>query len=255
MIRKLNAALCLFIAAFALGACVSAQPRTAINPDDYDAPVRLACVGDSITYGFGIKDRDHDSYPAQIGALLGEQWVAGNFGHSGATLLKNGDRPYWTVKEYQAALDFKPDVVVIKLGTNDTKPRNWAHKAEFLDDYAALIESFRALESHPKVWICKPVPAFPENWGITDKIISGEINPLIDEISEKTGAPVIDLHTALSGRGDLFPDRIHPNPEGAGIMADAIYETLTSKVSPKRGGGMLLKGPFMVNDKETSGVK
>lgn len=59
---------------------------------------RVACVGDSITYGAGIADRDRDSYPAQLASMLGDKWVVKNFGHSGATLLKNGDLPYVKTK-------------------------------------------------------------------------------------------------------------------------------------------------------------
>src|SRR5438309_1365900 len=76
---------------------------------------KLACIGDSITYGSGIKDRAHDSYPAQLAKMLGDKFNVRNFGVSGATLLKAGDRPYSKTKQYQPALDFAADVVVIML--------------------------------------------------------------------------------------------------------------------------------------------
>lgn len=85
-------------------------------------PIRLACVGDSITQGDGLAA--DDSYPSQLQALLGEEWKVGNFGVSGRTLLKKGDHPYWTESAYQKALEFEPDVVIIMLGTNDTKEHN-----------------------------------------------------------------------------------------------------------------------------------
>ncbi|HSV13091.1 MAG TPA: GDSL-type esterase/lipase family protein, partial [Tepidisphaeraceae bacterium] len=96
---------------------------------------KVACVGDSITYGSRIEDRAHDSYPAQLGRMLGDQYNVRNFGVSGATLLKKGDRPYNKTKEYQPALDFAADIVVIMLGTNDSKPQNISHKDEFVADY------------------------------------------------------------------------------------------------------------------------
>jgi len=85
--------------------------------------VRVACVGDSITFGAGVEDRDKNHYPAVLGGLLGTSFDVRNFGRSGATLSSSGDLPYRDTDEFKAATAFAPDVVVIKLGTNDTKPR------------------------------------------------------------------------------------------------------------------------------------
>ena len=82
--------------------------------------IRIACVGDSITYGAGIKDRKNMNYPVQLGKMLGQKYEVKNFGNSGSTMLKKGDKPFWKQREYKAALDFNPNIVVIKLGTNDT---------------------------------------------------------------------------------------------------------------------------------------
>ena len=86
--------------------------------------IKVACVGNSITYGFGVKDREHDSYPAQLQRMLGDSYQVGNFGRSGATLLTKGHRPYVIQPEYQQAKDFNADIVLIHLGINDTDPRN-----------------------------------------------------------------------------------------------------------------------------------
>jgi len=61
-------------------------------------PIKIACVGDSITQGAGAKSGQ--SYPAQLQALLGDGYKVGNFGVSGRTLLKKGDFPYWKEKKY-----------------------------------------------------------------------------------------------------------------------------------------------------------
>ncbi len=185
-------------------------------------PIRVACVGDSITFGHGIKKRAENSYPAQLGRLLGGGYVVENFGVSGATLLKKGNKPYWKTKQFKPAHDFNPDLVVIKLGTNDSKPGNWQYQDEFTADYAELIESFRALPSGPEVWICYPAPAFPGRWGISDRVIRTEVIPRIAAVAAQADVEVIDLYTALSGRAALFPDTVHPNAGGAEIMADTI---------------------------------
>lgn len=194
---------------------------------------KMACVGDSITYGAGIKDREHNSYPAQLQGILGKGFEVKNFGVNGATLLKKGDNPYWKTKAFKEAKEFGPDVVVIKLGTNDTKPQNWAHKDEYAGDFKAMVEEFAALPSKPKIFLCHPVPAFPGNWGIRDEIIKNEVIPLVDQVAKETGATVIDLYTALADSKALFPDKVHPNAEGAKMMADVIAKAVTAKAAVK----------------------
>jgi lysophospholipase L1-like esterase len=228
--------LSLFLAAAMLAGCAMCPTcsRSAhIDPADYDHPVRVACVGDSITFGATIQNRNEDSYPAQLGRLLGEGWEVGNFGDSGSTLLKQGNRSYWKQDDYEKALAFNPDAVIVMLGTNDTKPRNWdAHSGEFIDDYKALIAGFQALPSKPRIWICKPVPSFPGNWDIADKVLVEEINPKIEQIADETGVGLIDMHAAHAGDADLYPDKVHPNAEGAGKLAATIHETLTGVPAP-----------------------
>ena len=108
-----------------------------------DAPaektLRVACVGDSITYGSGIKDRHHDSYPAVLGRWLGPGWDVRNFGVSGATLLKKGDLPYFKQKNHEAAVAFTPDIVVIMLGTNDSSTSESAACA-ITSDFCGIAE-------------------------------------------------------------------------------------------------------------------
>ena len=191
-----------------------------------EAPKRIACVGDSITFGAAIKDRVKNCYPAQLGRMLGEKFEVRNFGVNGATLLKKGDKPYWKLKAYANARDFQPEVVVIKLGTNDSKPHNWKHKEEYVADYVALIESFRKLGSKPVVWLCYPVPAYPGRWGITDKVMKEEVMPRLDEVAKKSGCKVIDLYSALSDKKEMFPDLVHPNAKGATLIAEAVSSAI-----------------------------
>jgi lysophospholipase L1-like esterase len=185
--------------------------------------IKVACIGNSITYGSGIKNREAYSYPAQLGQKLGRAWDVRNFGVSGATLLKNGDKPYWDQEAYQRSLDFAPDIVVIKLGTNDSKPQNWKYKNEFYRDYRDLISRFEALPSKPKIFICTPVPAYDLRWGIRDEVIREEQMPIIKRLANDTGCVLIDLYGPLSDKEEMFPDKIHPDMHGAAAMARVIY--------------------------------
>ena len=190
-------------------------------------PVKVACVGDSITQGAGAQKGK--SYPAQLQGLLGEGYQVGNFGVSGRTLLKKGDFPYWKEKKYQEALAMEPAIVVIMLGTNDTKPQNWKFEAEFAADYRELVKSFQTLKSKPKVFVCRPVPVPGKgNYGINEENIQKEI-PRLDVLPKELGCEVIDMHAALEKSPELLPDRVHPNTAGAGEMAKAAAKAITAK--------------------------
>lgn len=199
------------------------------------AALKVACIGDSITFGAGVKQRKSNSFPAQLGAMLGKGYEVKNFGVSASTMLKNGNKPYWNLPQFKTAQEYKPDVVIIKLGTNDTKPDNWKHKAEFKTDYCEMIKIFQSLENKPDVWICYPVPVFPTGerwkWGINDPTVKEEIIPLIDEIAQTTGANVIDLYQPLVGKPDLVPDNVHPNASGAKVIAETIFSAMTGESS------------------------
>ena len=184
--------------------------------------VKVACVGDSITEGSGLKDKTTESYPAQLAGILGERFEVKNYGHSGRTLLKEGDAPYWQSQRLKDAWFFNPEIVVIKLGTNDSKAQNWKHKEDFVSNYTTLIKTFAMLPSEPKIYICRPVPAFSGRFGISDEVISKEQIPMIDEIAKSTGVEVIDLYQVLSGKPDCFLDEIHPNAKGAKLIAERV---------------------------------
>ncbi|MCK9641658.1 MAG: GDSL-type esterase/lipase family protein, partial [Prolixibacteraceae bacterium] len=198
-----------------------------IDPANYSSPVKVACIGNSITYGSGIPDRPRDSYPAQLGRMLGDKWIVRNLGVGGRTMLKKGDLPYWKEEAWVEAKAFLPDVVIIKLGTNDTKPQNWKYAGEFLADSRAMVKELKSLPSHPKIYLCKPVPAYASRWGINDSIIVHGIIPDMEKLAKEENLGMIDLYSVLSGRASLFPDQIHPNAEGAGLMAQAIAKKLT----------------------------
>lgn len=184
---------------------------------------KVACIGDSITFGMGVRDRNSQSYPAQLGKLLGDQWEVRNYGVSGATMMSKGDRPYRLTREYQAALDSKPDVVVIALGTNDSKPQNYEKNPEdFAASYRAMVIRLREVNPRVKIYACLPVPAFPEAWGIRDSVIASKIIPDIRKVAQEENLFLIDLHSALDSKGEHFPDKVHPNAEGARLIAQAV---------------------------------
>ncbi|MEG1749064.1 MAG: cyclically-permuted mutarotase family protein [Tannerellaceae bacterium] len=209
-------------AAFAVG--VSSQPDRQVNK------IKVACVGNSVTYGYLLEDRENNCYPAQLQRLLGNGYEVSNFGKSGATLLAKGHRPYREQEEFRAAMSYAADRVVIHLGLNDTDPRNWPnYRDEFVGDYLALVDSLRSVNPRCEVWVCRMTPIFHTH----SRFKSGtrdwhaQIQKAIEEVARVSGATLIDLHEPLYNRPDLFPDALHPNTEGAGILARTVYSALT----------------------------
>jgi lysophospholipase L1-like esterase len=220
----------------ALFVCVivgfTGQPAAAPSQPG-EQSLHVACVGDSITDGYQMPDKAHNAYPAQLARLLGASWEVRNFGVSGATLMRLTGYPYDERPAYGAALAWKPDIVVVALGTNDTKVENiGARPADFIPSYRALIAAFRAANPRVKIFLCLPPPAFPEAMGISDNVLQREILPRIRQVAAEEKLPLIDLHSPLENDAALFPDKIHPTAEGAARIAQLVYGELTMHYSP-----------------------
>ncbi|MEE3384381.1 MAG: acetylxylan esterase AxeA1 [Prevotella sp.] len=201
--------------------------------------IKVACIGNSITDGHGIEMAPQYGYPALLQKKLGDGYWVKNFGVSSRTLLNKGDFPYMNEMAWKDALAFKPDIVVIKLGTNDSKPQNWQHSAEFKHDMLQMITSLRPNivpqskkkarkkavtdTGSPKIFICTPIPAFKSSWDINESIIKNEIIPIEQDVAREYGLQVIDLHTLFADGEELVqPDGIHPNEKGVQRMAEAV---------------------------------
>ena len=210
----------LFISALVLGSLGWGQRK----------PIKVACIGNSITYGYGIENREQNSYPSVLQRLLGKGYKVENFGHSGATLLSKGHRPYIQQEEYKKALAFAGDIVVIHLGINDTDPRNWPnHRNDFVKDYLTLISSFKKANPKARIVIARMSPLSHRH----PRFESGtrdwhaEIQQAIALVAQQTNAQLIDFHEALYHFPQMLPDAVHPNAQGAAILAQVVYGAIT----------------------------
>jgi acyl-CoA thioesterase I len=211
--------------------------------------IKVACVGNSITAGSTM-------YPPYLQTLLGSGYQVENEGVGGTTLLKKGDMPYWTQGRLKQALAFNPNIVTIKLGTNDTKSQNWdAHGSEFKKDYLAMIDTFKLLATKPEVFLVLPVPVFKaNNFGIRDSILK-KIIVIIKEIGIERNLPVIDANTPLLGLGKYFSDGVHPNGAGSDSIAHIIYRALTAKTEiATANGGAHMPSPQGTTYRSASAV-
>ncbi len=187
---------------------------------------KLACVGDSITWGFTIVNRGKYSYPAVLQQLLGEGFEVRNFGHNDAAARFDADTPYVCKKAYRDSLAWEPDIVLLMLGTNDTKPWNW-NPGNFREDYLRLVESYLALPSHPRVVLVAPIRIFkliPVTILNPDVLEEG-VRPAIRDIAAQKGLQLVDLY-------DLFDsprfcrDGVHPQRDGARMLAEALHKAV-----------------------------
>ena len=219
--------------------------------------IRVACIGNSITDGSGIDMADQYGYPAELQKILGQDYWVKNFGVGARTMLNKGDHPYMNEMAWHDALAFRPDVVIIKLGTNDSKPMNWQHGDEFRHDLEQMILTLRPdlaqttksgkkskknkkattqapSQLKPSIYLCTPIPAFKSTWGITDSTIVNDIIPIQQEVAKQYGLGLIDLHTLFANDADkVLTDGIHPDQKGAHRMAELISAEIRIPNSPQ----------------------
>lgn len=192
--------------------------------------VRVACIGNSITDGHGIGMAPVNGYPAVLQKKLGEGYLVKNFGVSARTMMNKGDLPYMNELAWRDAKAFNPNIVIIKLGTNDSKTHNWVHGAdEFRQSMQAMIDTLKALPSKPKIYLCSPIPAFKDSWTINDSVIVNGEMPIIKKLAKKNKCQFIDLHTSYTYGDMMLNDGIHPNAKGAAKMADIIFDAIEKK--------------------------
>lgn len=188
--------------------------------------IRVACVGDSLT--------QNTEYPIDLWTLLGfSNYTLENFGVGGTTVNLISQTPYMNTTAYQNALAFQPNIVIIMLGTNDAQPGLEQYNTTFVGDYVKLVDSFKALSSNPKIWIVLPPPIFGNKNGTIDPAyFASTIIPLIEQVANETNLPTINVYSALANYSSDFPDGIHPNNAGAQIIANTIYQAITSQNTP-----------------------
>lgn len=190
-------------------------------------PLKWACIGNSITQGMGA----NTPYPARLGSKLGAAFTVQNDGVSGTTLLKRGDMPYWTQGKLSEVFAFKPDIITIKLGTNDTKTQNWQYQGDFVKDLTALVDTLSGgIPTHPAIFLCLPCPIFPNSYGIRDSVLANSLNARIRQVAAAKGLEVIDIYDPLKPYPQLFPDGVHPNDAGADSIASIIYRAYLTTV-------------------------
>jgi len=197
--------------------------------------VRVACIGDSITFGNGIKDRTM-AYPAQLQQLLGDGYEVQNFGNSGRSILKKSmrgseQRGFIFMKEHVDALAFKPDIVVSNLGINDLMDFD-KFGDDFIADYVELLRAYQELDNRPRLIVWTPLAPLFEGHNFHNDPNIDRINAAISRVASEMQIESIDLAKPFRGKANLFPDKIHPNAAGATVIAEQVAKAVRHKDAP-----------------------
>ena len=196
-----------------------------------EGQIRVACIGDSITYGHGISNWPENNYPALLQDLLGSTYHVNNYGVSGYAVQQSSDRPYTSLQQYQDSLAYDADIVIFMMGTNDSKPENWQDADSFRQALTSLLDSY----GDSDIILCTPASAFflvGQTEGVTNHdiqpLIVDEIAQIVREVAAESGCGLVDIHTLTAEHPEWFTaDGVHPSNEGAAAIAQAICSAVT----------------------------
>ena len=198
--------------------------------------IRVACVGDSITYGHGIYNWPRENYPNILAGLLGDRYHVQSFGVCGRCVQDDTDQPYRKEEHYRRSLAYNADILVFMMGTNDSKPENWHGETAFRMAAEALLTDYFRDGRKPQVYLCTPATAFFAE-GFTGSITKFDVQPrivdvvakIMEEIAAEKGCPLIDIHAVTASHPEWFDaDSVHPDNTGAAAIARAVYHEIIS---------------------------
>ena len=207
-----------------------------------DKIIKVACVGDSITQGINSSAPLDNNYPAFLNAMLGLDYYVLNAGHSGYSTCKTDEYAYCKSQYYKQTIEFKPDVMIYNLGTNDANPgqpyKNWDdhdRQGEFMESAHELIDTIVASNPEMQVYICIPTSLFKvendrwdaDNW---NKNLVAHSIPCVKQLIEDYGYPSINLYDWSLEHPELFPDGLHPKDLGYKDYAAVIYDGIKDTI-------------------------
>ena len=206
--------------------------------------IRIACVGDSITQGFGSHKFQH-SYPLLLGRQLGADFLVMNFGVSSSTamdVLSPSEFPYTSSRMFNDSIHSNPDIVILQLGTNDAKKWNW-DEYYFILSYLRIVHIYRMLPSYPRIFLVVPPPVYRdiivnhELSAIDETVVNVRFPAIFQKLSTNLNIPLINFFGVLGGRNQSrandahmgvrwTSDGIHPNDRGYEVLAKEAMRVL-----------------------------
>lgn len=187
--------------------------------------IKVATVGDSLTYGYGLENRERDAYPCILADKLGHYYQVSNYGLSGRSLQSTADFPYFKEVNAKLSLESEADIVVIMIGSNDSRGPYW-NKERFIKEYREMVERYLSLASHPDVYLVVPPYVPTSRFGLNNQIVEEELQVIIPEIGATFGLPVINLYPITKGHAEYYSDGLHLTPLGNRVIAEEIYRAI-----------------------------
>ena len=215
-IKMLSVAAVIIVLASLTFVVVQSESVAPKNPQETLA--RVACLGDSITQDTG--------YPSDLQALLGTRSIVGSFGVAGATVNFNSDRPYFYEPEFRRARSFAPTTVVIMLGTNDAHNDSYQQIDSFVADYTRILNRIANYSSKPQIFVVIPPPVFFNTLGVNKDAYLAGVIPRVQQVAEQLHLQTINVYAPLLNHPEYFPDGLHPNSDGAAIIAQTVYKAI-----------------------------
>ena len=201
------------------------------KPKAVKGKINVACIGDSLTRGAGVRGKKKLTWEYFLNEKLGERYNVINCGISGCTLQKEGDCPYVDSTLFPYTLDLKADIYLVMLGSNDTKPQNW-NEENYRRQLKDFLKGYMSLDNKPRVIAMIPVECYPEEstgkvaFNINKDVIDNVLPKIIKETAEELDIETIDLLTPTINHEEWYADGVHPNGEGNRYLADFIFEHL-----------------------------
>lgn len=196
--------------------------------------IRVACIGDSITWGTAMTNRVAECYPAQLQRLLGDGYDVRNFGVPGSGVYSHpqpGKPGGWTPSVWRAnklakdAYAFAPDIVVSNLGINNatdymrelTPVGNGTFVREpgtFAKEYVDLLEAFcRGRAERPRLIIWTRLGPLSKNHGSKGRPGPFAMECALEHVAASVGAETLDMYTPLvpyAETAHFAADGVHP---------------------------------------------
>ena len=187
--------------------------------------IKVAAVGDSLTYGYGLENRREEAYPSVLLDLLGSHYQVSNYGMSGRSLLSTSDYPYLQEKNAQSSLQSDADIVIIMIGSNDSRAAYW-NKEQFIKEYRAFAEAYLQMASQPEVFLVAPPHVPTSRFGLNNDIVRDELQAIVAETAADLGVHFVNLSPITEGKMDYYSDGLHLTPLGNQVIAQEIFSAL-----------------------------
>lgn len=207
-----------------------------------DRQLKVACIGDSTTYGHGIKNWKNNNYPVMLEKELGDKYCVANFGMNGSCAQSFSDQPYEESDIFKDSIEFDADIIIFMLGTNDSKDINFRSAGDFKKEYSELINKYIKSENAPEIYLCTPTSAFYVNGkteGNAEFDISidnlQKITQAVTELAEERNFGLININSFTAEHPEWFEkDGIHPDNIGAEEIAKEIASVIKKLFSTRR---------------------